>query len=293
MSILFSFVLFYLVIIPVSLLPFPLLYVLSDFTFIVIYYFFPYRKKVVMRNLKKSFPEKSERELRIICKTFYGHFCDLIFESLKLFTANSKAILKRVELVNPELPETYYKKGKSLVMATGHYANWEWPAITLPYHSPHTGTGIYQKLSNKFFDKKLRQTRAAFGMKLMSTREVASFFEQHVNELCTYGFINDQSPSDPLKGHWMRFLNHDTCMFTGVERYAVRYNYPVLYGVITKKRRGYYKIEYQVVHDNPVDSKPFEITERCALINESLIRSAPEYWLWTHKRWKHKRLLQP
>src|SRR6185436_11586943 len=211
MSILFSFVLFYLVIIPVSLLPFPLLYVLSDFTFIVIYYFFPYRKKVVMRNLKKSFPEKSERELRIICKTFYGHFCDLIFESLKLFTANSKAILKRVELVNPELPETYYKKGKSLVMATGHYANWEWPAITLPYHSPHTGTGIYQKLSNKFFDKKLRQTRAAFGMKLMSTREVASFFEQHVNELCTYGFINDQSPSDPLKGHWMRFLNQDTC----------------------------------------------------------------------------------
>jgi KDO2-lipid IV(A) lauroyltransferase len=285
----FSALLFYVIIIPISLLPFPLLYVFSDFTFVLLYYLFPYRKKIVLQNLRNSFPEKSEDELKLISRKFYRHFCDLIFESLKIFTASEQSILKRVELVNPQLLEEYYNQGKSLVLATGHYANWEWPAVTLPFHSSHTGTGIYQKLTNKFFDRKLRQTRARFGMKLMSTKEVAVFFEEHVNERCTYGFINDQSPSDPKKGHWMKFLNQDTCLFLGVEKYAVKYNYPVLYGMITKVKRGHYRIEYKLVSDYPSESQPFEITETCSRINEQLIRTEPQYWLWTHRRWKHRK----
>ncbi len=291
MAYFFSALLFYLVIIPISLLPFPLLYGLSDFTFLILYYIFPYRKKIALQNLRNSLPGKSEEELQIICKKFYHHFCDLVFESLKIFTAGEKAILKRVELVNSEFLENYFKAGKSLILATGHYANWEWTAVTLPFHSSHTGTGIYQRLSNKFFDLKLRQTRARFGMKLMSTKEVADFFEAHQKELCTYGFINDQSPSDPKKGHWMKFLNQDTCIFLGVEKYAVKYNYPVLYGMITKLKRGHYRIEYKLVSDQPSTSKPFEITETCARINEQLILAQPEYWLWTHRRWKHKKVI--
>lgn len=287
--ILFSALLYYLVLIPISLLPFPLMYGLSDFTFILLYYIFPYRKKVVMQNLKNSFPEKNDEELKKIQKEFYRHFCDLIFESLKIFTASNKAILNRVELVNAELLEKYYKERKSLILVTGHYANWEWPAVTLPFHSSHTGTGIYKKLSSAFFDKRLRNTRARFGTKLMSTKEVGAFFEDHKDELCTYGFINDQSPSDPRKGYWMQFLNQDTAMLTGVERYAVKYNYPVLYGVITKKRRGYYRMEYRVVCEDPSSMPANEITAICSRINEQIIRSAPEYWLWTHRRWKHKR----
>ena len=251
--------------------------------------FFLIEKKVVMENLRKVFPEKEEVELKKIQKEFYRHFCDLVFESLKIFTANNQSILQRVELVNAELLEGYYRANKSLILVTGHYANWEWSAVTLPFHSSHTGTGIYKKLSNPFFDKRLRETRARFGTKLMSTKEVAVFFEEHKEQLCTYGFINDQSPSDPKKGHWMKFLNQDTCMLTGVERYAVKYNYPVLYGMITRKKRGYYRIEYKLVCENPVDSKPNEITEKCSQINEEIIRSAPAYWLWTHRRWKHKR----
>jgi KDO2-lipid IV(A) lauroyltransferase len=288
----FSALLFYLVIIPISLLPFPVLYGLSDFTFVILFYIFPYRKKIVMSNLRKSFPEKSEAELKRIMKKFYHHFCDLIFESLKIFTAGEKSILKRVQLVNPELLEKYYHEGKSLILATGHYANWEWIAVTLPAHSPHTGTGIYQRLTNKFFDLKLRQTRARFGMKLMSTKEVATFFEDHQNEICTYGFINDQSPSDPKKGHWMKFLNQDTCLLLGVEKYAVKYNYPVLYGMITKLKRGQYRVEYKVVSDDPSSTKPNEITEACSHINEQLIRAVPEYWLWTHRRWKHHKKVE-
>ncbi len=289
MNYLLSALLFYLVIIPVSLLPFPLLYGLSDFTFILLYYIFPYRKKIVIQNLRRSFPKKSDEEIKKISRKFYHHFCDLIFESLKIFTAGEQAILNRVKLMNGDLLENYFKQGKSLILATGHYANWEWPAVTLPFHSSHKGTGIYQKLSNPFFDLKLRQTRARFGMKLMSTKEVAAFFEDHQKEICTYGFINDQSPSDPKKGLWTKFLNQDTCLFVGVEKYAMMYNYPVLYGVITKKGRGNYSIEYKLVSENPSVTKPFEITESCSRINEQLIRTAPEYWLWTHRRWKHKK----
>jgi len=242
-----------------------------------------------MQNLRNSLPNKTEEELKIICKNFYKHFCDIIFESLKTFTASPEALLNRVELKNVQLLEEYYKKGKSLILVTGHYGNWEWPAMTLPYHSSHTGTGIYQRLSNPFFDKKLRSTRARFGMKLMSTKEVATFFESHINELCTYGFINDQSPSDPKKGHWMKFLNQDTSTFLGVEKYAVKYNYPVIYGVIKKIKRGHYQLEYRLVSDSPATSKQFEITESCSRINEASILDDPQYWLWTHKRWKHKK----
>jgi KDO2-lipid IV(A) lauroyltransferase len=123
----------------------------------------------------------------------------------------------------------------------------------------------------------------------MSTKEVAPFFESHQNELCSYGFINDQSPSDPKKGHWMKFLNQDTCVFLGVEKYAKQYDYPVLYGMITKPKRGHYKIVYKLVSEHPSAEQPFQITETCARINEQLIQAAPEYWLWTHRRWKHKR----
>jgi KDO2-lipid IV(A) lauroyltransferase len=288
MSYILSALLFYLIILPISWLPFPLLYGLSDFLFFIFYYLTPYRKNVVRKNLRLVFPEKNNNELKIIEKRFYRHFCDVIVETLKLFSASQKSIEKRVQLVNAGLLDDYYNKGKSLILVTGHYANWEWPAVTLPSHSRHRGTGIYQRLSNKFFDKKLRQTRAQFGMELMSTKEVAEFFENHTNEICSYGFINDQSPSDPKKGHWINFLGQPTCMLTGAERYAVKYDYPVLYGAITKIRRGYYRIEYIPVSDHPSSSKNYFITEQCAGINERLIKDDPAYWLWTHRRWKHK-----
>lgn len=283
-----SALLFYLVILPISWLPFSWLYRFSDFLFFIFFYLFPYRKKVVRQNLRRSFPEKSLEEIKKIEKEFYKHFCDVMLETIKLFSASQSTIEKRIHLVNARLLDQYFENGKSLILVTGHYANWEWPAVTLTSHSRHKGTGIYQRLSSKFFDNKLRRTRARFGMELMSTREVADFFESHKNQLCVYGFINDQSPSDPNKGHWATFLNQPTCMITGAERYAVKYNYPVLYGAITRIKRGHYRIEYIPVSDSPATEKPFDITEKCAKINESLIRQDPAYWLWTHRRWKHR-----
>lgn len=286
---LLSALLYYLILLPVSLLPYPILYGLSDGLFLLLWYVLPYRKRIVLNNLRNSFPEKTEREIRRIARDFFAHLCDLIVESLKTFSASPAAIRKRVQLMNPELLEKFYREGKSLILVTGHYANWEWPAITLPFHSSHIATGIYKKLSNPFFDELLRKTRARFGLKLMSTREVAEFFEAHHEECCTYGFINDQSPSKPSKGYWTRFLSQDTCVLLGAENYAMKYDFPVLYGMITKVGRGKYRLEYRVISEHPAGEPRFAITEACVRINETIIRSQPEYWLWSHRRWKHRR----
>ncbi|MFM7217066.1 MAG: lysophospholipid acyltransferase family protein [Bacteroidota bacterium] len=281
--------LYYLIIFPVSLLPFPLLYGLSDLLFIIFYHLVPYRKKLVLENLRRSFPEKTESELKKIRREFYRHFGDLIVESIKTFTASRKAIVARVELVNADLVESFYEKGKSVILVTGHYANWEWPALTLPFVSSHTATGIYKKLTDPFFDRLLQKSRSRFGLNLMSTREVQGFFKDHTDELCTYGFINDQSPSDPRRGHWMTFLNQDTCVLMGVETYARKYDLPVVYVDIRKASRGKYRLTYRLVTDAPLSTAEYRITEDCARINESIIREAPAYWLWTHRRWKHRR----
>jgi len=242
-----------------------------------------------MENLRNSFPEKSAAELNAIAKKFYRHFCDVVVESLKSFSISEKNLQKHVRPVNTALIEKYFDQGKSVILCTGHYANWEWPALAFIRHSRHKALGIYLPLKSKFFDNKLQQTRSKFGLTLMSVKEVSDYFEAHKNEPCSYGFIFDQSPSNPNKGHWMKFLNQDTSAMTGVERYAVKYDFPVIYGKITKQGRGEYTIAYELVTDTPTLTTPNEITERINKINEEIIRAEPAYWLWTHRRWKHKK----
>ncbi len=284
-----SAIFYYLFLLPVSWLPLPVLYGLSDFLYFFIYKLFGYRKKVVYENLRNSFPEKSEKELKIIMDKFYSHFCDVVVEGLKSFSISEKQLQKQVEPVNTALIQKYYEQNKSVILCTGHYANWEWPAVAFIRHSSHHALGIYLPLKNKFFDQKLQDTRSKFGMTLMSVREVAQYFEDHKNEPCSYGFIFDQSPSNPIKGHWMKFLNQDTSVLTGVERYAVKYDFPVIYGKIIKLARGKYRITYELVTDSPQQTKENEISEAIMHINEKIILSAPEFWLWTHRRWKHKK----
>ncbi|CAN5493966.1 lysophospholipid acyltransferase family protein [soil metagenome] len=286
---LISALFYYLFLLPISWLPLPVLYLISDFLYFILYSLLGYRKKIVWENLRNSFPEKSEEELKVIMRKFYGHFCDVVGEGLKSLSTSEKQLQRQVEPVNTELIEKYYQLNKSVILCTGHYANWEWPAVAFIRHSSHKALGIYLPLKSKFFDQKLQDTRSKFGLTLMSVKEVAEYFEDHKNETCSYGFIFDQSPSNPKKGHWMKFLNQDTSVMTGVERYAVKYDFPVIYGKIIKLKRGKYRITYELVTDTPRQTKENEITEKIYHINESIIRSAPEYWLWTHRRWKHKK----
>jgi len=287
--ILFSYLLYYLVIIPISLIPFPLLYLLSDFLFIVFYSILGYRKKIVVGNISKSFPENSKQEINEITKLFYKHFCDVIVESLKSFTISDAQISKRMILKNPELLNSYYDKKQSVILAGGHYNNWEWIAVALDKQMKHQSIAIYKTLSNKFFDEKMRSTRGKFGLLMVSTKLVAETFSKFKNELTATIFAIDQSPSNPKKCYWMNFLNQDTPVLFGTEKFAKDYNQPVLFGTITKVKRGFYQIEFQTVTDHPTNTEHGFITEKTTKLLEAEIIKAPQYWLWTHRRWKHKR----
>lgn len=287
--IILSYLLYYFVIIPVSLLPFPMLYAFSDFLFVFIYSIFGYRKKVVFTNLRNSFPNKSEEEINKIAKLFYHHFCDVIVESLKSFTISENEILKRMVLKNPDLLNSYYDQNKSIILSGGHYNNWEWIAIALDQQIKHQSIAIYKTLANKFFDEKMRTTRSRYGLMMISTKRVKVIFEEFKSQLTATIFANDQSPRKSENNYWMTFLNQDTAVLFGTEKYAKDYNYPVLFGSIDKVKRGYYSLYFTVVENDPANSPYGKITETTTRLLEEQILKAPQYWLWTHRRWKHKR----
>ncbi len=284
-----NLILYYLVIIPISLLPFRVLYFFSDFLYVVLYKIAGYRKKVVIQNLRNSFPEKSPAEINKIANLFYHHLCDVIVESFKSFTISQDEILKRMVLLNPGLINSYYDKGQSVIISGGHYNNWEWIATSIDQQIKHQSIAIYKQLANKFFDKKMRDTRGRFGLRMVSTKSVKETFEANKQILTATIFGSDQSPGKVATSYWMKFLNQDTAVLYGTEKYAKEYNYPVLFGTIAKVKRGYYTLSLSVVENDPVSSPFGAITEKATHLLEEEIKKIPQYWLWTHRRWKHKK----
>jgi KDO2-lipid IV(A) lauroyltransferase len=231
----------------------------------------------------------SDKEHHVLMKKFYIHLCDVIVETFKSFTISKAQISKRMVLQNPELLDSYYKQGKSLILAGGHYNNWEWIATGIDQQISHKSIAIYKTLSNKFFDEKMRTTRSKFGLDMISTKRVAEVFQTNKDKLTATIFAIDQSPSNPRKAYWMNFLNQETACLYGTEKYALEYNMPVLFGTVTKVGRGYYTFEFRVVADDPSKTEKGFITRQTNLELEKDIVKAPEFWLWTHKRWKHPR----
>jgi len=281
--------LYYLVILPLSVLPFFFLYRVSDFLFFMVYYLLGYRKKIVLGNIQKSFPLKSAVEHKEICRLFYKHFCDIILESLKAFTISKKQVLKRVVCNNPELANKHYENGRSIIITGGHYNNWEIMAVAIDMLLKHSVSGIYKPLSNKYFDKKMRVTRSRYGMYMLPTKEVKNYFERSKNDLIAPIFAIDQSPSNPNNCYWTTFLNQDTGVLFGAEKYAKEYNVVVVYGRINKAKRGHYTIDLFDVTDKPQETAHGEIMEKVTQLLEKDIITLPQYWLWSHRRWKHKR----
>lgn len=282
-------ILYYLVILPISRLPFSVLYRLSDFLYFLFYHVIGYRKKIVISNIKNSFPHKSEQEQIAIAREFYKHFCDLILESLKTFTISEKEVQKRVTCINPELINKYYEQNKSIIIAGGHYNNWELFAVGVDKLIKHQAVGIYKPLSNKYFDEKMRKTRSKYGLIMISTKKVKPFFDEQINNLTATIFAIDQSPSNPNNCYWTTFLNQDTGVLFGAEKYSKDYNYPIVYGRINKVKRGHYSFEFRNITDKPQETAYGELTEKFTRMLEKDINQIPQYWLWSHRRWKHKR----
>ena len=274
---------------PISKLPYFLLYGFSDFFFLVLYYIMPYRKKLVAKNISMCFPAKSEKEVKQIQRKFYRYFCDLVFESLKNFSISKKDTMLRMEGLNLDMMQKYAAEGRSVVLTGGHYTNWELWAMAAGCHLDHTVVGIYKRLSNAFFDDKMRKSRGKFGMKLVPTRDLKEKLPELQKETSAYVYAIDQSPGDPLKSYWTMFMGQETACPFGAEKYAKELDNPVVYGRGRRIKRGHYTIEYILVADKPRELGYGEVLERCNALLEEDIMQAPELWLWTHKRWKHKR----
>jgi KDO2-lipid IV(A) lauroyltransferase len=279
---------YYLFVKPVSLLPLRLTYIVSDISCFIIYRIIGYRKKVVTTNLTNSFPNMSKEEIKEIRKNFYSHFTDFLFESFRNFSISEEETLARFKVVNPELLKPFADANRSVIIVGGHYNNWEMLAVGIDHYIEHQSVAIYHKLGNKFIDGKVLTSRCQFGLKLISRPEVKEFFAQE-NQLTATIFGSDQSPSIAKKVYWTRFLNQDTPVMFGVEKFAKEKDYPVVYGGITKVKRGYYEFKLEVLFDEPLKAAYGEITEVHTKRLEKQIIEDPQYWLWTHKRWKRKR----
>jgi KDO2-lipid IV(A) lauroyltransferase len=281
--------LYYLVIKPLSHLPLWVLYFLSDFIFFLMYHIVGYRKPVVYKNLKNSFPEKSPKEIRTIQKDFFIHLCDVIVENIKLFSISRQELQERYKIINKEVFEHYFKQGRSIILVGGHYNNWEMVGKGLKLYSPYRSIGIYTPLTDKFFDRKIRESRSINGMELIPKGLVVRSFIANKNELTMMIFAADQSPTYNKKVHWTTFMNQETCVYIGAEMFAMKYNYPVIFLSTHKIKRGYYEGVLKVIEENPTNTKIGEITESHTRYLEKIIMDKPQYWLWSHKRWKRKR----
>ena len=279
---------YYILILPLSLLPYPLLYLLSDIIFLIMYRVIGYRKEVVFTNLKNSFPNKSKQELKKIMSDFYRHLCDIIMESVKGFTISEKQLRKRLIIKNPEFSNYFADKRQSIIFVGGHYNNWEICAQAFAMYSNHKCIGIYKPLSNAFINDKIYTSRSKYGMHLISMKQTKKSFEDG-DEPKAIVFGSDQNPANPKRAHWMQFLNQDTSVLFGVERYAKEYDWPVVFVSISKVKRGHYEVEYSLITDSPTEQPHGKITEDFTKRLEQDIINQPQYWLWSHKRWKHKR----
>lgn len=275
-----------------AILPMPVLYVFSDIFYLVAYKLVGYRVRVVRRNLKNSFPEKSEKELRRLEREFYHHFGDYVVETIKLAHISLEELQKRAWLKNPEVVDRLMEEGHTcFILLMGHYGNWEWFSGSSTRFEDSRIYQIYRPLTSKIFDKLFIQLRTEFGSygikKNDTVRDIIRLKQQKIRSVVI--FLADQTPSKANIHYWTNFLNQETPMLTGPERIASKLDLPVIFLDTKKVKRGYYTVDMEVITTTPRETPEFWITEQYARMMENCIMRNPAYWLWTHKRWKHKR----
>jgi Kdo2-lipid IVA lauroyltransferase/acyltransferase len=273
-----------------SYLPWPILFIFSDITFFLVYFIIRYRRKVVWLNLKNSFPEKPILEIKRIEFHFYRFFTDMIFEILKLITMSPEQKADRCRLT-PEavmLLKDLYNKGRSSVLVMGHYGNWEYCPCGLPLQTNIQSYVIYHPLTNPYFDKLFSKMRTKTSCKLYTMTGVLKGMITNRNEINITAFLGDQAPSTE-GAYWMTFLNQDTRIFNGTEKIASKLKMAVVYGRMERIKRGKYIYHIHLICEDASQLQPHVVTEKHTRMLEEDIRNAPEYWLWTHRRWKYKR----
>jgi len=274
----------------VTLLPLRVLYLFSDLLYLVLYYVIKYRRNVVEANLRNSFPEKSADELSDIARRFYRHLSDMMAETLKATHMSPKEIAERFTVSNRALLDRLYSEGRDVVALTSHYNNWEWLSA-LPMDVPYKVITIYKPLKNKYFDQFIFKLRSKYGLIVTPMhqiiRDLVKCRSENVRTLS--GFVGDQTPPPNENAYWTIFLNQETGFYRGAEKVALKYDMAVIFMNIVKVKRGYYNIECKLMTEQPRGEAPDSILSRYGEMLEGVIREKPEYWLWSHRRWKHKK----
>ena len=283
-----EFIAVYLLIRFFRILPFVAVYAISRGVSFLAFYILKYRKKVVFANLANSFPEKSMEEIRTIAKKFYKNFCDVLAETVKGQTMSEQSLAKRFEVINPEFLNGLFEQGRSVISIGAHYANSEWGKI-LGRKLKHPMIIIYSPFMNQRLDRYNNKTRVKYGMKLVPLSQTIRVFNELKGAPHCFIMGVDQRPFDPKNALWFRFLNQETPFHKGYETIARKFNIPVVFSEIQRKKRGYYTLRYLMLCDDPSAAGEGSIVEGFVKTLETIIRKKPEDWLWSHDRWKYQR----
>jgi KDO2-lipid IV(A) lauroyltransferase len=274
----------------ISILPFPLLYLLSDFLFAFIFYIWRYRKKIVLDNLRNSFPNASDTEIKALRWFYYRYLSDLFLETIKMLTISSREIIRRCYLdrQSRQLLDQLYDDGESAILTLGHKGNWEWAGLSFSLLCQQSFYIVYHPLSNSMLDNVMLQMRSRFGARLTTMNNAFKTLKQAGNKPILSAFVADQSPP-PETALWTEFLHRETPFFKGPEKISTKLGQNVVYLSIRRVRRGYYEMHVDKLVDSREEYVPGRVTEKYVEALEKDILSDPATWLWSHRRWKHKK----
>jgi KDO2-lipid IV(A) lauroyltransferase len=271
-----------------SLLPLSVLYILADGAYLLLYFVFGYRRKVVRENLLNALPDKTSEEILVIEKRFYRYLASLVFEIIKMSSISKKEIEKRFIFKNKEQVQEYLDRGESVLICAAHYGNWEWGTLGIGLNFSADHYPIYKPLTNSTFDRWFKKVRSKFGNKLIAMRQTMRALQASKGKPSIFSFGNDQAPSKDESHYWTSFMHQASSVQLGIEKIAKRTNQPIFYFKIDVLKRGFYMVDCVPLCLNPAGTAEFEITEMHTHFLEEIIRAKPEYWLWSHKRWKYK-----
>jgi len=285
----FEYLAFRLSVLLIAHLPFRALYALSDAAAFVLGRVLRYRGKVVSGNLARAFPEKSEEEIDLICGRFYRHLADIFVEGLKGLYISREEVLRRYRFVNPELVNRIFDEGRHVFAMPAHYGNWEWGVLSFALQVKHDVIGVYKPIHNPLIERFMARRRTRFGLQLAPFYETRKTMENPPSRPALYIMMSDQSPSNGKKAQWVQFLNQDTACLHGADYWGRKLDYPALFMDVQRVRRGFYEITFTELLTNPAQSEETDLTRAYMQKLEAVIRAKPEDWLWSHRRWKHKR----
>ncbi len=272
----------------IASIPFSVIYVFSDFLWLLTYKLIGYRKKIVRSNLKSAFPYKSDEELLWIENKFYKHLCDITLEAFKSFKMSSSEMQKRIIFKNLDVLTQFEKENRSAIVMCGHYSSWEW-MLSLGYCTKSPCYGLYTPIMNKYLNELVQKIRQKHRGNLLSRYEALNSIKMMHNngKIAVYGFVSDQSPRPKPKSYWRTFLGVKVPVFLGAELTAKEFDFGVVYASIKRVRRGYYEARFELITDQPEKTRVNEITDTFTEWLEQDVYCDPIQYLWTHNRFKH------